>query len=291
MFERGYVPQVTELGDKHPVTEGLVGYAPNPDPAEDEAPWGRWFRLVDTTVPDTANVVMSGLDDRPLLSLERIGEGRVALMASDQSWLWDRGYEGGGPQAELLRRLAHWMMKEPELEEEALWVEPNGLTMRIIRRTLQDSVGEVTITHPDGTETVVTLDQVTPGRFELLWTAPETGLYRLSDGTEETVIGLGPAAPLEFEQTIASGDALAPIVASTRGGVLSIHDGAPDIRSVRQGRPAAGRGWLGITPRDAYQTADVRVRPLVPAWAALLLAGLLAVAAWLREGRRGPSAQ
>jgi hypothetical protein len=52
--------------------------------------------------------------------LDRVGAGRIALLASDQAWLWDRGFEGGGPQAELLRRLAHWMMGEPELEEEAL---------------------------------------------------------------------------------------------------------------------------------------------------------------------------
>ena len=116
-------------------------------------------------------------------------------MATDQSWLWDRGYEGGGPQLELLRRLAHWLMKEPELEEEALWVEPAGQTMRIIRRTLGEEVPEVTITHPDGTESVVTLEPVSPGRFELQWEAPEIGLYKLTDGEESTVIALGPAAP------------------------------------------------------------------------------------------------
>src|SRR5690606_39315417 len=120
--------------------------------------------------------------DRPLLILNRVGEGRVALLNSDHAWLWSRGYEGGGPQLELLRRLAHWMMKEPELEEEALWVEPTGQTMRIIRRTLELSTGDVTVTHPDGTVTVLTLPEVSPGRFELLWEAPEIGLYRLNDG-------------------------------------------------------------------------------------------------------------
>lgn len=218
--------------------------------------------------------------------LERIEGGRVALLASDHSWLWDRGYEGGGPQLELLRRLAHWMMKEPELEEEALWVEPSGLTMRIIRRTLEDTTGEVTIVHPDGTETTVTLNEVTPGRYELIWEAPEIGLYRLRDGETETVIALGPAAPREFEQTIATGDLLGGPARATNGGVTVLEAGLPSLRDVRVGRPAVGRGWIGITPRDAYRTADVSVTPLLPAWAALLLAGLLVIGAWLREGRR-----
>ena len=284
VFEEGFVPQVSDLGERHPVTEGLE--AMSPPPATGEGPgWGRWFRLVDTTVPDGAEVLMTGLDDRPLLTLNRVGEGRVALIASDQSWLWDRGYEGGGPQAELLRRLAHWMMKEPELEEEALWVEPTGQTMLIIRRTLEETAPDVTVTAPDGTDTMLPLTEVSPGRFEALWTAPDLGLYRLTNGTLDSVIALGSAAPKEFEQTIATGDLLEPAVDDTRGGIVNISDGAIDLRSVREGRPAAGRGWLGIMPRGAYRTAAVSIAPIMPAWAFLLIASLLTVGAWLREGR------
>lgn len=280
VFEQGYTPQITDLGARHPVTAGLQDFGPKTD--DDTPNWGRWFRLVDVLVPDTAKVVMSGLDDRPLLILDRIGEGRVALMASDQSWLWDRGFEGGGPQLELLRRLAHWMMKEPELEEEALWAEPTGQTMRIIRRTLADEIGDLTVTHPDGTETILTLTETSPGRFETLWTAPDVGLYHLREGDTETVTALGPAAPREFEQTIASADILAPIAS----GSLAIEDGDFSLRTVRAGRPAAGRGWIGITPRGAFQTADISIKPLLPAWAFLLIAGLLTLAGWLREGRK-----
>ncbi|MEJ6397425.1 hypothetical protein [Yoonia sp. 208BN28-4] len=284
VFEEAFTPTLSDIGQRHPVTEGLEALYPSQD--DDVPGWGRWFRHVEVTVPETATTVMNGLNDLPLLTLERIGEGRVAHMASDQSWLWDRGYEGGGPQLELLRRLAHWMMKEPELEEEAMWVEPNGQTMRIIRRTLDLETGDVTVIGPDGSETVLTLDEVSPGRYETLWDAPEMGFYRLADDDTETVIALGPSAPREFEQTIASGDLLQPLIDSTRGGVIPVFAGDIDIRSVRAGRPAAGRGWIGITPRDAYRTADISITPILPAWAFLLLASLLMVGAWLREGRR-----
>lgn len=284
VYEEGFTPTVTDLGQRHPVTEGLDSIMPNPD---GEGPgWGRWFRHVEVIVPETATTVMNGLNGLPLLTLDRVGEGRVALIASDQSWLWDRGFEGGGPQLELLRRLGHWMMKEPELEEEALWVEPTGQTMRIIRRTLDLTVPDVTVTGPYGEDTAITLKEVSPGRFETIWNAPEMGFYKLTDGTTDTVIALGPAAPREFEQTIATNDVIQPLVNTTRGGVMPISAGEIDIRTVRAGRPAAGRGWIGITPREAYLTAEIRIATLLPPWAYLLFAALLMIGAWLREGRR-----
>lgn len=277
VIEQGYVPQITDLGDRHPVTAGLE--------AEAAAPWGRWLRQIDLET-ERGTVVMSGVEDRPLLILDRVDEGRIALLASDQAWLWDRGYEGGGPQQELLRRLAHWMMKEPELEEEAIFAEPTGQTMRIIRRTLEESAGPVTVTTPSGEEFELPLTEVSPGRFEAIYEGPEIGLYRLTDGDQSAVIGLGPAAPKEFEQTIATGEVMQPAIDALRGGVLPLVDGLPAIREVSAGRPAAGRGWIGLTPREAFETRDLRQTPLLPAWLVLLLASGLIVGAWLREGRR-----
>ena len=166
-------------------------------------------------------------------------------MASDHAWLWDRGYEGGGPQLELLRRLAHWMMKEPELEEETLAVVAEGQTMTITRRTLGDGVGSVAVTGPDGETASVTLEQTGPGTWTTIWDAPEIGLYRLKEGDVEAVIALGPAAPREFEQTIAASDRLDPALAAAGGGTLVLEAGAPDIRTVRSGRPAVGRAGSG----------------------------------------------
>ncbi len=275
VIEEPFLPLVSDLGDRHPVTANLPG----------RGDWGRWLRQIEVTNPK-GSVVMTGQGDRPLLILDRVEKGRVALLASDHAWLWNRGYEGGGPQLELLRRLAHWMMKEPELEEEALTATADGQTMRIIRRTLGDAVPPVTITTPDGTTVEMTLTETAPGVFEGMFEGPEIGLYRLENGDQVSVIGLGPAAPREFIDTIASGETMAPILAAMRGGVARIEDGLPRIREVRAGRPAAGRGWIGLTPRDAYETRDVRQTPILPGWLVLLLSAALIIAAWLREGRR-----
>jgi len=277
VIEERYRPQVSELGQRHPVTAGLE--------QEFDGEWGRWMRQIE--VEQTAgDMVMTGKDDRPLLVLDRVGEGRIALLASDHAWLWNRGYEGGGPQLELLRRLAHWMMKEPELEEEALWAEATGQRMRIIRRSLSGDIGDVTITSPSGETFERSLEEVSPGRFETQFDGPEIGLYRLENGDQSAVIGLGPAAPVEFEQTIASAAPLAPMLEQSGGGALALEDGMPRIRDVRPGRPAAGRGWIGLTPRGAFETASVTQTALLPAWAVLLLISALVVGGWLREGRR-----
>ncbi|OYW57109.1 MAG: hypothetical protein B7Z31_10040 [Rhodobacterales bacterium 12-65-15] len=283
VIEEGFRPALTDLGRRHPVTEGLEEAAP-------EGGWGRWFRLVEVE-PLAGQILMTGPGDRPLLVLNRVEKGRIAVLASDHAWLWGRGYEGGGPQLELLRRLAHWMLKEPELEEETLTAHLSGQVVTITRRTLaEEPPGPVTITGPDGAEVVLEMSEVGPGHFETVWQAPSLGLYRLDQGDLERVFAVGPAAPREFVETIASGEDLAPLAEATLGGVTRLEDGFPDIRTVAEGRPALGRGWIGVTPRAAYLTADVNVAALLPAWAWLLLAAGLAIAAWLVEGRKGAKA-
>lgn len=279
VIEEPFRPALTELGRRHPVTEGLEALAP-------EGGWGRWFRLAEVELL-RGQVAMSGPGDRPLLVLDRVEEGRIAVLASDHAWLWGRGFEGGGPQLELMKRLAHWMLKEPELEEEALMAAANGEVLTLTRRTIKEEPpGVLTITAPDGAVSELILPQLSPGRYQVDWQAPMVGLYRLAQDDLTRVVAVGPAAPREFVETLASAAVVQPVVDSVQGGVARLEEGIPALRAVREGRPAAGRGWLGYTPRGAYVTEDLRIAPLVPGWLLLVLAAGLAVAAWLAEGRR-----
>lgn len=278
VLDQGFRPKITDLGQRHPVTSGLESLAPSAEG------WGRWFRQVEM-VTEQGQTVMEGIDGRPLLMLDRVEQGRMALIASDQAWLWDRGFEGGGPQLELLRRLAHWMMGEPELEEETLTASAEGQRLTITRRSLGNDIGEVIVTAPDGTETALALTEQSPGEYRARWDAPEIGLYRLKEGDLDNVVAVGPQAPREYETTIATDERLEPLIAPTRGGAIAISEGPPELRQVRDGRAAAGRGWLGITPRGAYVTTDLTTAALLPGWAWLLLAAGFALGAWLREGR------
>ncbi|MFN4098696.1 MAG: hypothetical protein ACK4GT_02850 [Pararhodobacter sp.] len=283
VFDQAYTPHLSELGQRHPVTAGLdAGYPP----VDGDLPgWGRWLRQIELT-PRTGSVVMQGIGERPLLVLDRAGQGRVAMLASDQAWLWDRGFEGGGPQAELLRRLAHWMMREPELEEEALSVEVQGLGLTVTRRSLTDGPHAVTITRPDDSSVEVPLVEGQPGRFTAEWQGEEPGLYRLRSGELDAVAVLGTANPREYERVVADAEALSPLLNATRGGVAAVAAGVPGLRLVEAGRQAYGRGWLGVTPRGAYVTTDLRLTPVLPAWLWLLLGAGFVLAGWLREARR-----
>lgn len=282
-----FLPRLTEEGQRHPVTAGLPGA-----PGEDEAAphWGRWLRMSQAAPKPGAQVVMSGADDQPLLILNRVDKGRVALLTSDQVWLWGRGFEGGGPQLELLRRIAHWSMKEPELEEETLLAQVGrDLQVTITRRTMKPEAPPVKITGPEGFSTELPLAPDGPGRFVAHWDAPGPGLYRLTDGEISRVLALGPSAPREFEQTVATGDVLSGLAEATQGTVLHLSDGVPNIREIKAGRSATGTNvsgrWIGITPREAATVAGLTHRPLLPGWAWLLIIAGLALVGWLREGR------
>jgi uncharacterized membrane protein len=283
-IERPYRPRVTELGRRHPVTAGLEEAAGRL--ADGEPAWGRWMRQVEV-LPRSGNVVMSGYDELPLLMLDRVGEGRVALLASDHAWLWSRQFDGGGPQTDLLRRVAHWLMKEPELEEEALFARVEGDRLLVERRSLADEAPDgVRATPPDGGEArFLAYEQVAPGRWQALLEGAEEGLWKLDDGQARAVAAVGPPSPAEYANPLASAAPLAPLVQATDGGSAWLADGVPAVRAVAEGRRAAGRGWVGLVARDAYRVTGIRLTPLIPAWAAALVVGLLLLGAWLREGR------
>ncbi|MEM9048003.1 MAG: hypothetical protein AAGC92_04725 [Pseudomonadota bacterium] len=283
IIDQGFRPLVSADGFRHPVTEALEGAQPE---TGDAPPiWGSWFRLIEMQAL-RGHTLMSGPSDLPVLVLDRPGEGRVAMLASDHAWLWSRGYQGGGPQAELLRRLAHWLMAEPELEEEALTAEVRGAVVTLRRRTMGTHAGVVTVTAPDGAVSAVALTELQPGRWVGRFIAEAQGLYRIADETAEIVTAVGPSAPREFENPISTAEVMAPLIEDTLGGAVRlISAGVPEIRRVSANRRAHGRGWIGIAEREAYAVRDIRLTPLAPGWLMLILASALILAAWRVEGR------
>ncbi len=285
VFEAGYKPVLTPTGFRHPVTSGLPG-AGDPDGETGVEPrWGRWFRQIDIAAT-RGNSLMEGVEGGgPLLMLDRIGEGRIALLASDQAWLWHRGVEGGGPQLELLRRLVHWLMKEPELEEEALRVEVEDARLKIEWRSLDDQVPDLEVTGPDGRTVEIEGSLQAPGRYAARSELVEPGLYQVGDDARMTVAAAGPQFPKEFSSTVATEDVLKEAVTGSAGGLYWIEDGVPEVRRVAEGRAAFGEDWIGLVRRNAYRTVSVETFPLLPGILVMMLAVLAAAAAWHREGR------
>ncbi|MGQ0662520.1 MAG: hypothetical protein ACT4P2_02830 [Pseudomonadota bacterium] len=282
-FEQGFKAQITELGRRHPVSADLPG-GEAADPA-----WGRWFRHIDTE-PRRGQVLMSGVNGRPLLLLDRVGDGRVAQIMSDHIWLWARGFENGGPHAEFLRRVAHWLMKEPELEENDLKATVSGNRIDIARRSLDPGSRDIDLISPAGARQNVPLAEGRGGRSSGSVLVEEPGLYQLSDGLRSTIAVVGALNPIELADVRTTEDALKPAVAATGGQILWLADGAPELRRVRPGREAggrdpSGRGWIGFRANGDYVVTGVTQFPLLPGLMLFVLALGALVLAWRREGR------
>jgi hypothetical protein len=278
VFEQGFRPSLTDIGNRHPVTRTLHA-------GEEEPSWGRWFRQV-AVQKINGNALMEGVGQEPLLILARVGDGRVAQILSDHMWLWSRGFEGGGPQTELLRRIAHWLMKEPELEEEVLSAAIEGDSLAIERRSLGADPEEVEVTLPSGETRRVELQAEEPGLAGTTMPAAELGLYRVSDGELTALAAAGPLNPKEFEDLRASAEPLRSIIGESGGGVVALATEAlPSLRKVRSGRSLTGPGWLGIAGKNSYVVTGVRQTNLLPVLLVLLATLSVLLAAWFREGR------
>ncbi|MEZ0215105.1 MAG: hypothetical protein ACAH27_19460 [Xanthobacteraceae bacterium] len=279
--EAPYHARLTALGQRHPVTRALPGSESNPPH------WSRFFRVVETRGAKGTSV-MDGPGGQPVLLLDRVGEGRVALLLSDHFWLWARGFEGGGPYIDLLRRLSHWLMKEPDLEEERLRLVARGSDIVVERQTMGDAPLQVTVTSPTGAARTVTLAQSAPGLFSATFPADRLGLWRATDGRLTALVNVGPLNPKEFSEVTSTLATLQPIATATNGGVWRMADvagGVPRVVAVRSGERYAGEDWMGLAMRDVSVVRGLGLFPLFAGLSGLLLLLAAIAAAWAREGR------
>jgi hypothetical protein len=280
--EKPFYAHLSDVGKRHPVTRGLEGAASEPPH------WSRFFRTVETRNATTPPV-MTGADGSPLLLLSRYGEGRVALLLTDHIWLWARGYEGGGPHLDLLRRMSHWLMKQPDLDEEALRLVVQGHDLVVERQTMTDSITPVTVTSPSGKTRELTLASSEPGLWRGVTAADELGLWQATDGTLKALINVGPVNPKEFSEVTSTTETLKPLAKATGGDARRLFDGSdmelPRIVPVRASSVFHGDGWMGMKMRDASVVRGVGVLPMFAGLIGLLLLLGAFAATWLREGR------
>jgi hypothetical protein len=280
VINRVFRPTVTALGARHPVTAGLAGAN-----IGDAAPsWGPWYRAI-ATEDVHGQVLMTGPGASPLLVLSHVDQGRVALLLSDQIWLWSRGHQGGGPQAEFLRRVAHWLMGEPDLDEDRLSARITGKTLHVERQTVEGPASaNATITPPDGPKRSLTLKETAPGAASASMKAAAPGVWRVEDGSHVAFAAAGQDNPLEFADLRATADRIGKLARQSGGGVTWLGNGGPPrLLRVSTRDSAAGPGWIGLRRRDAHLVTGLETVPLLPAWAALPLLLGLALAAWRRE--------
>ncbi|MGX5839568.1 hypothetical protein ACWGTI_02470 [Mesorhizobium sp. ArgA1] len=289
VIDKAFYPRLTDVGQRHPVTRGLDGSATEPPH------WSRWFRTIGVQNPE-GEVVMKGADNRPLLLLDHKGEGRVGMLLSDQGWLWARGFEGGGPHVQLYRRIAHWLMKEPELEEERLTADGRGMVLEIRRQTMSDDPGPAQVITPSGKALIVKLEKSEPGVFLGSVETKEIGLYQIGNGDLTALAHVGPVNAPEFSDVIstenrlkapaeATGGSVRRLAASSTLGQLTGSVALPSIVPVRASGAASGADWIGLRTTDDSVLKAVSRVPLFGGFLGLGLLLLAMGAMWYREGR------
>ncbi len=278
VVDGAFRPVVTALGARHPVTEGLPGAG------KGTSQWGSWYRYIQAP-PTGGQALLEAGDGAPLLLMDRVGDGRVALLLSDQIWLWSRGHEGGGPQQELLRRIAHWAMKEPALEEDALRARVEADRLLIERRAVEDLNGvETTITSPSGATSKLSLTATRPGLWQGGVDAAEPGVWQVNDGSHTVYAAAIDANPRELLDLRASATVLSDLAHRAGGSTRFVGGGVPELRRIEPGRESSGSGWIGLPRRHDHVVTGLNAIPLLPPWAALPLLLGLVVVAWRKEG-------
>lgn len=275
IYTGAYTPQLTEPGRRHAVTAPLDGES-----------WGGWMRYIEANA-QAGDVLMSGPEGKPLLIVDRVEDGRVGMLMTDQIWLWARGHDGGGPFAELIRRMVHWTMKEPELEERKLNLVAEGDTVRAELRTLLDAAPPLIIETPEGSYLEPQWHLQAPGVFVAEAPIDQLGLYRAEAGGLEAVALSGPANPREYADLQSTTDILAPLAGETGGSVFRLNAAGtnlPQIRRTGQRGSSAGAGWIGLRERGAYAVRSSSSQPLLPGIAATLVLIAFLLLAWRREG-------
>ena len=272
-----FKPELNAKGRRHPITASFSG--------KDDKTWGKWFRIIDNK-PISGNVLMEGPDAAPLLVIDKIGKGRVAMLMSDQAWLWSKGFDGGGPYSEMFRRTAHWLMGEPDLDAEKLTATAENGLLAIERRTLEDRNPKVTVKKPDGTSERVTLSKTADGIYRGSVKSAGQGAYRLESGDVSTITAIGTLNPKEYAQLQPTTDILSSLSSNTGGSqhTIGLSGKSPEIRRVKAGRKLSNSNALSLVAHEDYTVRASKRSPLAPGWLFFILALLCLMGAWRREG-------
>ena len=277
--KEGFKPELNEKGRRHPITSSFAG--------KEDQTWGKWFRIIDNN-PISGDVLMEGPDAAPLLVIDKVGEGRVAMLMSDQAWLWSKGFDGGGPYSEMFRRTAHWLMGEPDLDAEKLTATAENGLLAIERRTLEDRSQTVMVEKPDGTKETVRLSKTSNGIYRGSVKSAGQGAYRLASGEVTTITAIGSLNPKEYAKLQPTTEHLTPLAEGTGGGLFATELSAniPAIRRTKPGKASSSADWMGLVAHEDYAVRSSKRSPLAPGWLFFVLALLCMGGAWLREGKQ-----
>ncbi len=275
-------PNLNEKGKRHPITQifqnGVAGS------------WGRWYRTIDADVIG-GDVLMVSDNDKPLLIVDKVKKGRIALLLSDQAWLWAKGHDGGGPYNEMFRRLSHWLMGEPDLEADRLTARIENGILSVDQFALNNEDKTISILEPNGEVQSLAMQKLAPGHTRVTTPAKQQGAYRIESGDLTVLAAAGSLNPIEFEHIVPTADILQPLVTASGGNTFWLGGNRvdaptlPDVRKIKRGAKAASNNFSGLIRNEKYDVTASRRTPFGPSWLYFLLILLAMLGAWRFESK------
>jgi len=270
-----FIPIMTDYGERHPVTADLKDNTSNN--------WGPWYRMVEG-ITVAGDVLLEGPESRPLLVLNRVGQGRVAQILSDQSWVWTKPGSNKGPQADLLRRLVHWLMKEPELEENELSARMDDNTILITKNSLILDNKPIISISPDNTKTEIILEDIGKGKQIGKILSPQEGTWKFSSGNSKISLIVGNSNSSEYLDVRTTDNIVKPIVEFTSGSINWVNnENLPKIRHLPKSKLNENNNHIKLVKNEKYFVKSLQQSTLTPWYLVLILSLILLFLSWYRE--------
>ena len=270
-----FIPIMTNYGERHPVTANLKDNISNN--------WGPWYRMVEG-ITIAGDVLLEGPEARPLLVLNRVGQGRVAQILSDQSWVWTKPGSNKGPQADLLRRLVHWLMKEPELEENELSARIDNNTILITKNSLTLDNKPIISISPDNTKKEIILEDIGKGKQIGKILSPQEGTWKFSSGNSKITLIVGNSNASEYLDVRTTDNIVEPIVEFTSGSINWVNnENLPKIRHLPKSKLVENNDHIKLVKNEKYFVKSLQQSTLTPWYLILVLSLFLLFLAWYRE--------
>ena len=270
-----FIPTMTDYGERHPVTANLKDNTSNN--------WGPWYRMVEG-LTIAGDVLLEGPEARPLLILNRVGEGRVAQILSDQSWVWTKPGSNKGPQADLLRRLVHWLMKEPDLEENELSARIDNDTILITRNSLILDNKPIISTSPDNTKKEIILEDIGKGKQIGKILSPQEGIWKFSSGNSKISLIVGNSNSSEYLDVRTTENIVKPIVEFTSGSINWVNNkNLPKIIHLPKNKLTENSNYIKLVKNEKYFVKSLQQSTLTPWYLVLMLSLILLFLSWYRE--------
>ena len=280
-----FKPNLSDIGKIHPITKSLFNEFKD---------YGKWYEMNKISdINDRALTLLLGIDKNPLLTINRINNGRIAQIYSHNLWLWTKtNNNNGGPYNLLIKNLAHWLMKEPTLEENKLTATINEKDIIINKRffsTPQKEDLKFSIIDPDGKKISKILKKSIDNEYSYNFRFKKKGVFIISDGNIVINISTDNFKKLEYENLNLTDEIILNNSISTyktKPIWIDKKNKLPEIRtSHKLDKDISKENFLYVLKKNNFVVDGINTKKIVPLEISILCLAFFLIMSWKKESQ------